>query len=65
MNLTFSTNLAWHPQKYLPNVQKIIYTRQNCSTQQDLCLRLLMQAIRAKLNVEVAIIPDERSPNHV
>ena len=49
MNLTFSTT----------------DTQQNCSTQQYLCLRLLMQAIRVKLNVEVAVIPDESNPNHL
>ena len=51
--------------KLLPYIQKIIDTRQNCSTQQYHYLRLLMQAIRVKLNVEVAIIPDESNPNHL
>ena len=37
----------------------------NCNTQQYLCLRLLMQAIRVKLNVEVAIIPYESKPNYL
>ena len=27
--------------------------------------RILMQVIRVKLNVEVAIIPDESNPNHL
>ena len=27
--------------------------------------RLLMQAIRVKLNVEAAVIPDESNPNHL
>ena len=69
MNLMFSTSsadtYACLLTKPLPYIQKTIDTRQNCSTQQYLCLRLLMQAIRVKLNVEVAIIPDESNPNHL
>ena len=40
-------------------------TQQNCSTQQYLCLRLLMQATMVKLNVEVVVILDESNLNHL
>ena len=69
MNLMFSTSLvdtyACLFTKPLPYIQKTIDTQQNCSTQQYLCLRLLMQAIRVNFNVEVAIIPDESNPDHL
>ena len=68
MNLTFSTSStdthACLLTKRLPYIQKTTDTRQDCSIQQYLCLRLLMQVIRVKLNVEVAVIPDESNPNH-
>ena len=69
MNLTFSTSSAdTHAcllTKPLPYIQKTTYTRQNCSTQQYLCLRLLKQVTKVKLIVEVASIPDESSRNHL
>ena len=52
-------------QKPLPYIQKTTDTRQNCSAQQYLCLRLLMQAIKVKLNVEVAVILDESNLHHL
>ena len=36
-----------------------------CSTHQYICLRLLMQMIRVKSNVEVAVIPIESNHNHL
>ena len=39
--------------------KKPLIRDKNCSTQQYLYLRLLMEAIRVKLNVEVVVIPDE------
>ena len=45
----FNTSWAWRS----PQVQ------------QYLCFRLLMQAIRVKLSVEVAVTHDESSPNHL
>ena len=54
-------------QNLFPTYKKTIDTRQNCSTQQYLYLRLLMQAIRinVEVEVEVAVIPDESNPNHL
>ena len=51
--------------KIHPFIQKTIDTWQNCSTQQYLYSMLLMQAIRVKLMVEVAVIPDESNPSHL
>ena len=55
------THNILHPQVQLTPTD----TRQNCSTQQYLYLRLPMQAIRVRLNVEVAVIYDESNPNHL
>ena len=50
-------------QNLFPTYKKTIDTQQNYCTQQYLCLRLLMQAIRVRSNVEVVVIFDESNPD--
>ena len=59
----------WHPCLLAHKISslhtKTFDTRQNCSTQHYLYLRILIQEIRVKLNVEIAVILDECNPNHL
>ena len=62
--IDFKTSWTWRS----PQVQltPMLACSQNLfRTYRYLCLRLLMQAIRVKWNVEVAIIPSESDPNHL